>query len=197
MFSEKNPLSFGFFHVDFDWLCAGAEYARDAKRSKSFPEFWDHGSETPFFRVTNHMHVEFISAGFASILLLNTCPVAQIDVKGDYGIAEFFDLPPMTKDEWDHWELLGASTTRFEMEADQDHLRMLQIKEEEGRLNTLQMKRAINLSNGESSLSIHSAVHRLPCEPTLENLMDWIEVRAGTSHPLLLKHRYGEQNDHE
>ena len=186
VFSETKALSFGFFSVEFDWLKTACEWVRSEKRFASFPEFWE-AEESSFFRVIHQMRIEAISAGNASLLLLNTCPVAQIDFKGEHGMAEFFELPAMSKEQWEYWDLLGASTLRFEILANETrHLIVRQIKEEEGRLNTLKMSWTLNLSNGETDLSVESSLHRLPHDPTLENLIDWIDVRSGKTHPLAL-----------
>lgn len=186
VFSERKALSFGFFSVELEWLKTACEGVRAEERFASYPEFWE-AEESEFFRVIHQMRLETISAGDASLLLLNTCPVAQIDFKGEHGMAEFFDLPAMSKEEWEYWEMLGAGTLRFEvLKNARGHLIVRQIKEEEGRLNTLKMSWTINLSTGDTDLSVVSELHRLPRDPTLENLIDWIDVRAGKTHPLAL-----------
>ena len=100
------------------------------------------------------------------MLLLNTCPVAQIDIRGEKALADLFDLPPMSKDEWDYWQLLGAGTIRFEVIQNDDHLCLKQIKLEEGALNTLQIERTIDLTNGDTTLNVESKHHRMPRDPS-------------------------------
>jgi hypothetical protein len=189
LFHVEKPLDFGFFSLRFEWLRDACDWTRMETRLGSFPEYWDEGEETPYYRSIHTMRLECISGGHAVVLLLNTCPIAEVDVKGEYGMAHFFELPPMDRPQWELWETLAASTTRFEIVPDSKELILLHMKEEEGGWNTLQMTRRINMTTGETSLSVRSRMHHMPTEPTLENLVDWVEVRAGRSHPYsLLQH---------
>lgn len=189
LFTVEKPLNLGLFSIPYDWTLEACDYARAIEHSSSYPEFWDGIENSTYFRVIHRMHVEFISAGNGVVLLLNTCPVAQVDVKGDYGMAVFFDFPAMSKEEWELWELLGGSTVHFKILKDDKHLKLARFKEEEGMLNTLQMNWEVNLTTGETKLDVVSKLHRLPADPNLKNLIDWIGVRSGHTHPSILEYR--------
>jgi hypothetical protein len=186
---EDHPMPFGYFTLSLEWVEKALKTARKKKRFSTFQEYEEPSFEADYYIRSSKVLVEIISAGGPCILVLNTCPIAQIDIKGEVAMAEHFELPAMTKEEWNVWESIGASTLRFEIEEGSKprELVLTQIKCEEGILNALELRRTINLSNGDIETEVTCERCKLPKQPTLENLTDWIEVRKGTAHPHVLE----------
>jgi hypothetical protein len=185
---EDRPMPFGYFSLTLEWIELALKAARKAKRNSSFHEYEDPSFEADYYRRSSKVMVEFISAGGPCILLLNTCPIAQVDIKGDIALAEHFEVPAMTKEEWQIWNSIGASTTHFEIEENPSReIELIQVKVEEGILNALELRRSINLTTGQTQTDVVCQRCKLPKKPTLDNLADWLEVRKGTAHPHVLE----------
>ena len=152
----------------------------------SFSEFQNIQFEADYFCFIHRIIVELISDGTHCFLLVNTCPIGQVDMRTEMGIIEFFDFPPMTREDWEKWDMLGASTTHFEVSFKYGDVFLVHVKKEEGILNALTMRRTLNLNTGESVYDVSTRKSTLPTEPTLDNLMEWIEVRSGRSDPKVL-----------
>ena len=186
-FSQSRPLNLEQQTVPFDWLAEAVHAVRNAAHGSSVPAGLEPMEPSPFYCMAGPKRLEVISAGTAVVLIVDTIPVAEVDIKGVFGLAVLFKFPSMNRKEWDTWDLLGASTTHVEIVPDTDALCLRQVKQEEGRVNTLRLSREVNLTTGDTWLSVSSDRHHLDVNPTLENLMEWIEVRAGTAHPSLLR----------
>jgi hypothetical protein len=179
VFLPQKPIELAFLSVPFAWISTAIDEARAKRRMRSFSEFEDICFKADYYCVLHQMLVEVISDGRYSFLLLNTCPIAHVDIKGDVGMALFFDFPPMNEQQWILWEALGASTSHFEVFREGEDVWMSQVKTEEGKLNALTLKRSVNLNTGETYLDVSTPRCTLPMEPDLENLVDWVEVRSG------------------
>ena len=186
-FSKSSPLILEQQEIPFAWLAEAVHAVRSAAHRSSVPAGLEPTNSTPFYCMAGPKRLEVISAGTAVVLLVDTLPVAEVDIKGVFGLAVFFEFPSMNRKEWDTWDLLGASTTHVEIVPNADVLCLRQVKQEEGRVNTLRLSREVNLSTGDTGLFVSCERHHLDVDPTLENLMEWIEVRAGTAHPSLLR----------
>ncbi len=174
--------------LDFNWIKRACEVAKREPRNQSFSEFEDIQVEGDTFQILQKIVIEIVSEGRHCVLFINTCPVAQIDFRGETGLAEFFELPPMSEDDWHSWEMLAASTIHFEMKKQDDDLMLIQVKKEEGIVNALRIRREINMKTGDSEMEVMTVKCTLPAEPTFRNLMHWLDVRAGTCDPVVLKH---------
>jgi hypothetical protein len=180
-----------FLSINFEWIEQACADARNRLRTHSFSEFEDIQKTADYYCIKHQMLLEVISDGKHCFLLLNTCPIAAIDTKAEMGMAMYFDFPPMDEEVWNQWELLGASTIHFEVFREKDDVWMSQVKCEEGILNALTMKRSINLKTGETFLDVSTKRCSLPMAPTIQNLMDWVHVRAGKTDVSALLHGHG------
>jgi hypothetical protein len=186
LFSKASPLKLDFFTLEFDWISRAFTCVTKEARHVSFSEFQNIEFEADYFRYYHRILVELISDGNHCFLLINTCPIAQLDLRTEMGMVEFFNFPPMTKEEWETWDFLGASTMHFEVISEAGDVHLVHVKKEEGIINALRMCRSLNLRTGLSSFSVHTEKCTLPKQPTLENLLEWIDVRSGISDPSLL-----------
>ena len=187
LFSEKSPLKLDFFELEFQWLSRAYEQVKEDRRNTSFSEFQNIQFEADYFRFFHRVLVELISDGQHCFLLINTCPVAQVDLRPEVGLAEFFEFPAMTREDWEQWDLLGASTIHFEVFCKHGDTFLVQVKKEEGIVNALAMRRTLNLTTGESTYNVSTKKCTLPSMPTLDNLEEWIEVRSGNTSPNVLQ----------
>lgn len=181
LLNNRAPLSLDFFDLDFEWIEKACLTVRKDVRSRSFSEFQEIGYEADYYVLIHRILLEVISDGKHCVLLVNTCPLAQVDIKGEMGLVEYFDFPPMSEQDWNYWELMGASTIHFEMEDKQGDIILTQVKTEEGIVNALRMRRSVNLWTGDVNMSVSTLKCTLPADPSLENLMSWIDVRSGIS----------------
>lgn len=189
MFSEESPLLLDFFKLEFEWIKRACNQVQKEIRNTSFSEFQKIQVDADYFYLFHRILIELISDGKHCFLLINACPIAQLDFRNERGMAEYFDFPAMTKEEWEIWDLLGVSKTYFEIVSRDGDVHLIHIKKEERSLNALCMRKSVNLHTGASSCSIDVEGCTLPSEPTLANLMNWVEVRDGRSDPLVLEEK--------
>ena len=187
VFSEESPLKLDFFELEFEWIARAYELVRKERRNVSFSEFQNIQFEADYFCFYHRILVELISDGQHCFLLINTCPIAQVDLRPEMGMVEYFDFPPMTKEDWEKWDLLGASTIHFEVFCKYGDVYLVQVKKEEGILNALSMRRTLNLTTGESVYEVSTRKCTLPSKPTLDNLQEWLDVRSGHASPNVLQ----------
>lgn len=185
LFGEKKDLIFSFYCLEFQWIVQACDTSRSKGicRSESEYAMFEESSSKRIYCETSF---EVITAGVYAFLVVDTRPAAHVDFKGKIGIAELLDIPVMDEDDLAVWDQLGASTNRVECSCSGGDLWLSYVKEEEGKVNSLILKRKINLRNGQTELVVECPRSTLPSDPTIANLTDWIGVRDGKTHPVAL-----------